>query len=92
MAAHVEYAVTLQTFTSRFRTLSLSLSLSPINSDAVLNIHLDETAHIILMRSVIKDCQQVKSLECLVRDQRATGSSLTGCTALCTWARHINPC
>ena len=46
MAAHVEYAVTVQRFTSRLRTLS------PINCDAVLNIHLDEIANIILMRSV----------------------------------------
>ena len=45
MAAHVEYAVTVQNFTSRLRTLSL-----PINTDAVLNINLDEIAYIILMR------------------------------------------
>ena len=30
-------------------------------------------------------------LECLTRDWRATGSSLTDVTALCPWARHINP-
>ena len=30
-------------------------------------------------------------VECLTRDRGATGSSLTGVTALCPWARHINP-
>ena len=30
-------------------------------------------------------------VECLTRDRRAAGSSLTGVTALCPWARHINP-
>ena len=30
-------------------------------------------------------------VECLTRDRGATGSSLTGITALCPWARHINP-
>ena len=30
--------------------------------------------------------------ECLIRDRRAAGSSLTGVTALCPWARHVNPC
>ena len=29
--------------------------------------------------------------ECLTRDRGAAGSSLTGVTALCPWARHINP-
>ena len=29
-------------------------------------------------------------VDCLMGDQRATGSSLTGVTALCPWARHIN--
>ena len=31
-------------------------------------------------------------VECLTRDQRAAGSSLTCVTASCPWARHINPC
>ena len=30
-------------------------------------------------------------VECLTRDQRATGSSLTGVPVLCHSARHINP-
>ena len=30
-------------------------------------------------------------VECLTRDQGAAGSSLTGVTALCPRARHINP-
>ena len=30
-------------------------------------------------------------VERLTRDRRAAGSSLTGLTALCPWARHINP-
>ena len=30
-------------------------------------------------------------VECLTRDRRATGSSLTGIIVLCPWARHINP-
>ena len=30
-------------------------------------------------------------VDCLTRDRRATGSSLTGVIALCPWARHINP-
>ena len=30
-------------------------------------------------------------VECLTGDRGATGSSLTGITALCPWARHINP-
>ena len=30
-------------------------------------------------------------VECLTRDRGTTGSSLTGVTALCPWARHINP-
>ena len=30
-------------------------------------------------------------VECLTRDRRAAGSSLTGVTVLCPWARHINP-
>ena len=31
-------------------------------------------------------------VECLTRDQRAPGSSLTGVTVLCPSARHIYPC
>ena len=31
-------------------------------------------------------------VECLTRDRRATGSNLTGVTALCPGARHIYPC
>ena len=31
-------------------------------------------------------------VECLTRDLRAAGFSVTGVTALCPWARHINPC
>ena len=30
-------------------------------------------------------------VECLTQDRGAAGSSLTGVTALCPWARHINP-
>ena len=30
-------------------------------------------------------------VECLTWDWRAAGSSLTGVTVLCPWARHINP-
>ena len=30
-------------------------------------------------------------VECLNRDRRAAGWSLTGVTALCPWARHIDP-
>ena len=30
-------------------------------------------------------------VECLIQDQGAAGSSLTGVTALCLSARHINP-
>ena len=30
-------------------------------------------------------------VECLTRDRGAAGLSLTGVTALCPWARHINP-
>ena len=30
-------------------------------------------------------------VECLNRDLRAAGSSLTGVTSLCPWASHINP-
>ena len=30
-------------------------------------------------------------VECLTRDRGAASSSLTGVTALCPWARHINP-
>ena len=30
-------------------------------------------------------------VECLTQDRRAAGSSLTGVTVLCPWARHINP-
>ena len=30
-------------------------------------------------------------VECLTRDRVAVDSSLTGFTALCPWARHINP-
>ena len=30
-------------------------------------------------------------VECLTRDPRAAGSYLTGVTALCSGARHINP-
>ena len=30
-------------------------------------------------------------VECLTRDREAAGSSLTSVTALCPWARHINP-
>ena len=31
-------------------------------------------------------------VEYLTRDRRAADSSLTGVTALCPWAGHINPC
>ena len=30
-------------------------------------------------------------VECLTKDRRAAGSSLTGFTGLCPWARHIYP-
>ena len=30
-------------------------------------------------------------VQCLTRDRGAAGSSLTGVTALCPWARHIHP-
>ena len=30
-------------------------------------------------------------VECLTRDRGAAGSSLTGVTVLCPWAKHINP-
>ena len=30
-------------------------------------------------------------VECLTRDRGAAGSSLNGVTALCPWAKHINP-
>ena len=30
-------------------------------------------------------------VECLTRDREAAGSSLTGVTAMCPWARHIDP-
>ena len=30
-------------------------------------------------------------VECLSQDRGAKGSSLTGVTTLCPWARHINP-
>ena len=30
-------------------------------------------------------------VECLTQDQGARGLSLSGITALCPWARHINP-
>ena len=30
-------------------------------------------------------------VECLTRDGGAAGASLTGVTALCPWAKHINP-
>ena len=41
----------VQNFTSRHRTLSLSLSLSLFQlTDAVMNLHLDEIAYSILMR------------------------------------------
>ena len=30
-------------------------------------------------------------VECLTQDRGAAGSSLTGVTALCPWARHFNP-
>ena len=30
-------------------------------------------------------------VECLTRDRRSAGLSLTDVTALCPWARHINP-
>ena len=29
---------------------------------------------------------------CLTGNQGATDSSLTDCTGLCSWAKHINPC
>ena len=31
-------------------------------------------------------------VECLTQDRRAAGSSLTGVTAICPSARHVNPC
>ena len=31
-------------------------------------------------------------VESLTWDWMAVGSSLTGVTVLCPWARHINPC
>ena len=31
-------------------------------------------------------------VECLTQDQGVAGSCLTGGTALCSWARHFNPC
>ena len=31
-------------------------------------------------------------VECLTGDQRAVGLSLTSVSALCPWARNINPC
>ena len=45
-------------------------------------------------KSIITDFFRERSgsvVECLTRDRGAGGSSLTGVTALCPWARHINP-
>ena len=39
---------------------------------------------------VIRECSG-SVVECLTRDRGAAGSSLTGVTALCPLARHINP-
>ena len=39
----------------------------------------------------IRECSG-SVVECLTRDQGFAGSSLTGVTALCPLARHINPC
>ena len=33
----------------------------------------------------------VAQVKCLTQDQETTGSSLTGLTELCPWARLINP-
>ena len=35
---------------------------------------------------------QYSVVECLTWDKGVAGSSLIGVTALCPWARHINPC
>ena len=45
------------------------------------------------MSSANKLCKQCSGsvVECLTRDRGAAGSSLDGVTALCPWARHINP-
>ena len=44
--------------------------------------------HVLLIIVRERSCSVV---ECLTRDQRAAGSSLTSATVLCPWARHINP-
>ena len=39
----------------------------------------------------VRECSGLV-VKCLIQDQGVLGSSLTGITALCPWARHINPC
>ena len=37
-------------------------------------------------------CPEGQGVECLTRDRRVAGLSITVADPLCPWARHINPC
>ena len=54
-----------------------------------MNLHTKNAHFMMIFGSLIVNGSAV--VECLIRDRRATGSSLTGVTALCPLARHINP-
>ena len=46
----------------------------------------------VMSRMLATQCRSEGAVvECLTRDRGTMGSSLTGVTALCPWARHINP-
>ena len=55
------------------------------------NFNTDSRISLCSMAQYLRRERSGSVVECLTRDQGAAGSSLSGVTALCPSARHINP-
>ena len=60
-------------------------------SFAIAHMIIDDVITVTFESSMICRERSGSVVECLTPDWGAAGSSLTGVTALCPWARHINP-
>ena len=87
---------TLRRFPHRGRLVSvliLILFIDVVCLSMFLYFQKYDQMFFIILGSVYFEFSRERSgsvIECLTRDRGAAGSSLTGVTALCPWARHIN--
>ena len=79
----------MQTHYNRLRLYAANIVLPCICMHTVRNFSTKIKLSIVLY---LKRERSGSVVECLTLDWRAAGSSLTGVTALCPWARHIKPC